>query len=352
MNNKNNVNGDIIFNGNGNNNSLVNKQNRENIINKYEINNLIPVRKTEKEIEKEMKETMRPCLRDNVNKLITCFGYVISSFQKLGDGWYTVVNVMDRNGNYLSDHIQLNFKQNIFHYDFTEGDYIRFTGYVTDYVRSDGSKDYSVNIIDKVELIPSKYHYNDELINYDNEIDFGKLRDYLSNSNITKINMLLEQMRKELNDLTKYYYIDDFIYYYILNQFMLNTATYKLYEGELRDQKIKDEIIINIMCILGSVIFEMKSNREIELYDLLHFICEHCNIIQGVRCYTDVNKNPDFGTFCTNFMNCNGKKKTSKLFHFVKLRYLDFKNKDTNSFNITKQDMLLRTYIILNNYIN
>lgn len=331
-------------------NQKFNKSNQNNI-NKFEINNLIPVRKTKEDIEREMKETMRPCLRDNVGKLVTCFGYVVSKYDNLGDGVYTVINVIDREGNYLADHIQLDFKPSLYHYDYSIGDYIRFTGYITEYNRNNGTKDFNINITEKIYMIPSRLHYDGEIISDDN-IKYDKIRDYLSNSNITKINNLIEKLRQEINDLTKYYYIDDFIYYYVLNQFMLNTATYKIYEGELRDYNVHDTIKILLLFILGSVIYELKSNRTNYLYDILHSICQYCNLLQGVETYENVNKNPKFIEFCTSFMNCTGKKKLGKLFNFVRHRQNDFNEDKTFGYDVNKDNILTRTYAVLNDYIN
>lgn len=345
----------VISIGNDNNGVVNNNRNKieqnQNNINKTEIINLLPQRKSQEEIEQEMKRTMRPCLRDNVGKQKTCFGFVVDKYDKLGSDYYTVINVVDRDGNYLADHIQLNFKEDLYHYDYevNGGHYIRFTGNVIEYTRSDGTRDYNININDKVCLLPSSYYC--DLLFDDNDVDFDKIRDYLSNCNISKINDLIDNLRNELNELTKYYYIDDFIYYYIINQLFLNTATYKIYEGDIRDYNINDSLKITLLCILGSIVYELKTTQKIYMFDLFSYICEHCNILQGVDNYTDVNQNPEFIKFCMNHMNCKGKKKLGKLFNFVRQRYRDFKELKTRPTNLNKQEVIERCYYVLINYI-
>ena len=130
-----------------------------------------------------------------------------------------------------------------------------------------------IDIIGKVSIYPSDFFYIDNLLDCEKiDLDINKITDYLSKSNMTKIYDLLEKLRSELNMLTDDVCVEDFVYYYIINQYMLNTAVYNMYDGELRDQGFTGDNILNLINILGSIIFDIKSRKKIKIFYIV-YIC-------------------------------------------------------------------------------
>lgn len=331
-----------ISNSNINNDSSINKDVN---IKKYIHNKIKPKRISKEEIEKQKKKTMRPHLKDKVGKLITCFGYVVGKYGDYSD-LYTVINVIDINGRYAADHIQLDFKENEYDYTYDRGCYIRFTGRVIEYNRSNGTSDYTIDIIDKVSMFPSKYYYNED-INDHVDFDVSGINNILSRSNMTKVYNILENIRDKINDLTDYYFMNDFIYYYVINQYMLNTVAYNIYDGELRDQGFDDNIILDIIMILGSTLYDLTHNEQLDLSDILSSICYKCNVIQGVFAYNGLENNPKFMKFIQKNIGLYGKRKCKAIWYFILQRKMDFKESNPNPENITKQQIQSQKHIVL-----
>lgn len=322
---------------------------KENIIIKKIIQ---PKRISKEEFEKMKKETMRPLLKDRVGEKITCYGLVVKRYNEYSSR-FTVINVVDKNGKYVADHIQLDFKENIYDYTNDEGDYVKFTGAIKPYTRNpNSSDDYEIDIIGKVSIYPSDFFYIDNLLDCEKiDLDINKITDYLSKSNMTKIYDLLEKLRYELNMLTDDICVEDFVYYYIINQYMLNTAVYNMYDGELRDQGFTGDNILNLINILGSIIFDIKSREQNYLRDIMNNVCKHCNVIQGVQTYKSLNSNPRFITFCkNNIYGTISKKKLNKAWRNVLFRKENFKE-ITPYEDLDINKILLRAYYIINEFI-
>lgn len=335
---------------NGDNNSVNNGVNIKENINIKKI--IQPRRISKEEIEKLKRETMRPLLKDRVGEKITCYGLVVKRYSEYSNR-FTVINVVDKNGKYVADHIQLDFKENIYDYTNDEGDYVKFTGNVKSYSRKNNNPDdYEIDIIGKVSVYPSDFFYIDKLIDYGEiDLDVNKITDYLSKSNMTKIYNLLEKMRDELNILTDDVYVKDFIYYYIINQYMLNIAVYNMYDGEIRDQGFSEDNILNLINILGSIIFDIKSKEHNHLRNIMDNVCKHCNVIQGVQTYRSSNLNPEFKTFCKNNIYENiSKKKLTKLWNNVLFRKTNFQDNEPCG-DLDNNKILLRAYYIINEFI-
>lgn len=338
---------------NNSSNTINGDNNGVNIKENINIKKIIqPKRISKEEIEKLKKETMRPLLKDRVGEKITCYGLVVKRYSEYSNR-FTVINVVDKNGKYVTDHIQLDFKENIYDYTNDEGDYVKFTGNIKSYSRKNNNPDdYEIDIIGKVSVYPSDFFYIDELIDYGEvDLDVNKITDYLSKSNMTKIYNLLEKMRDELNILTNDVYVKDFIYYYIINQYMLNIAVYNMYDGEIRDQGFSEDNILNLINILGSIIFDIKSKEHNHLRNIMDNVCKHCNVIQGVQTYRSSNLNPEFKTFCKNNIYENiSKKKLTKLWNNVLFRKTNFQDNDPCG-DLDSDKILLRAYYIINEFI-
>ena len=356
----NNVNmGDNNFNGNKN---SIDQSVGKTIENKTYVKLQYPKRQTQKEREQEQRKTERPGLRDKENKLITCFGLVVCKYQY--SDFYTVVNVVDKNGNYIADHIQLNFKEDVYDYKGQNpllDSYIRFTGLVGTYPKSN-KEEYCINITDKVDMTSSRIYYTEDIIDYEKvDVDYNNIENYLKRANITKIYDLIDNLRNEINNITEDILSNDFIFYYIVNQYFLNRATYNMYEGEFRDQGFSEECVVDILVLLGHILFDLKFSSITDLYDLFKLICYSCNILQGVTKLTIYNSfgnrdatyemNPEFIKFCKYKLGCEGNRKIGKLWNVATLRKYDFQMNIPRLDKLTKDMMTYRSYHMLSKYI-
>lgn len=342
-------------NGNINRNNIRNSQNNINKSSKTNIykNIKYPERMTKEEKEELMKETQRPALKDKCGKRITCFGLAVRKYPY--EDFYTVINVVDKNGNYIADHIQLNYREDLYNYDGQiplKDNYIRFTGIVDKYGRSDNSEDYCINITDRVYMTSSDLFYDGEIIDYERvEINYNEISEYIKRANMTKLYNLIDSLRKEINEITDDMLCEDYIFYYIINQYFLNQATYNMYDGIFRDQGFNEECVIDILILLGHVLFDLKDREKTYLYNLFELISYSCNIIQGIDIFNKYNSNPKFINFCTNNLGCTGKRKLKTLWYIITLRKIDFNMDDPKHPKLTKDMMTYRAYHMINNYI-
>lgn len=336
----------------GNNMNFTNKQNKENNINRENINKniKIPKRISKEEMEKLMKITMRPNLKDKLGQHIECFGFIVCKYKDV-DSRYTVINVIDTNGNtYTADHIQLDLKENMYDYSNDRGQFIRFEGTVISYPKNN-SVDYTVDITSKVKIM-SSIMLNLEGDYSENGIDYDKINNYLYRSNMTNIYNLIDKIKEEINHKTEGFCSKDFIYYYIINQFYLNQATYYIYEGNLRDQGFSGESILNILILLSNVLYELTNKYEITLYYILKLIAQGCNIIQGVVDYDNIDNNPKLKLFIRNYIGKDtGKKRMKRIWSFILYRYFNFNEPNPNVNKWDEQDLITRSYMILDEYI-
>lgn len=124
-----------------------------------------------------------------------------------------------------------------------------------------------------------------------------------------------------------------------------------MYEGLFRDQGFEEECVLDIMIILGHVLFDLKDRQKTELYNLFKLVVYSCNILQGIKSFTTYKNNPEFINFCTNKLRCTGKRKLKKLWYIIQLRQLDFNMDDPKHPKLTKDMMTYRAYHMINNYI-
>jgi hypothetical protein len=340
-----------------NDNSKMNVDKSENktiIKNKIIHHTKLPKRMSEEDIEKLKKITMRPNLKDKLGKHIECFGYVVGNYRDMEDR-YTVINLIDVEGNvYTADHVQLDFKQNEYDYTYDEGNFIRFKGIVKEYPKN-GTVDYTVDISNKVKIMPSEFIVLNNIIDCDElETDYDKINDYLSRSNMTKIYNLLDDIRNKINEYLEGCVSDDFIYYYIINQYFLNQATYYIYEGNLRDQGFSGDTILQILIILANVLRDISSSSSQSLVDIMESVTQYCNVTQGVQTYNNCESNPGFKKFIETYIISKqkpGKKKLKQLWNIVECRMKNFNEKNANKFNLSRDRLTARAYPIINEFI-
>ena len=312
----------------------------------------IPKRISNEELEKIIKLKVRPNLQDKLGQYIECFGYVVGQYKDV-DGRYTVINVIDVDKNiYTSDHIQLDFKENLYDYSNDIGHFIRFEGIVIKYPKGN-SFGYTINITSKVKIMMSAYINLDGSIDYSNEeIDFNKIKNYLYCKNITKIYDLIDKIRFEINKKLEGVCSEDFIYYYIINQLYLNQATYYIYDGRFENQGFSGDSVINTLIILSNVLYELTTNYEMPLTRILNLVAQSCNVIQGVENYNNIDSNPKLIEFIKTYIGKNtGKKKLKSIWNFIQHRKENFNELNPNVNHWKEKDLVIRAYTILNEYI-
>lgn len=340
----------VNLNDNGKINKFVMGDNHETIINNYK---MLPKRISKKEREEKEKITRRPCLKDKLGQKVTCFGYIVGKHKYLTH-LYTIVNVVDIKGEFAADHIQLDFKEDIYNYTYDKGSYIRFTGIVKSYIRkSNNTIDYTVEITKKVLILSGDYDLLD-VYNPIRKLPDSNIEKFLCGQNITKIQDVILKIRDDINDLTNGLFFEDYLYYYVLNQYTLNQATYSFYQGELRDQNINEDCILGILIILASLLYELKT-RDSYIGEIMSHIAIKCNILQGIEKYTRPEDNPGLQTFYRDIIsNTNqqpGKKLLKYLFNFIANRYYDFGHKTTNDLKISVKDIKQQAYTIIEQFI-
>lgn len=299
---------------------------------------------------KNTQTTNRPYLQDREGKFIRCFGVIAGKFSEVSS-FYTVVNLVDQHGVYVADHVQLDLKENEFDYSKQETKFslVRLTGYVNKYQRADGTFDFEIDLSEPVEFFNDRYYNEGEVI-YLEDIDIPQSRiDYIQNwvskANSNELYDILDKLQIELNRLC----IDfpsNFIFDYIINSYTLNTAVYDMYKNGIDRNKLVNDAIIDLLVLLGSTIFTLKSTDSMIMTSILKIISEYCNSVQGVVTYTDSSK---FKKFCSNKLNINSKKKFHKAWKAVQNRR---KNFGDNTGKIDKNYIALLSFIILNDYID
>ena len=361
MNNKNNfninqINGNITSNDNSN--MFINSPQQKNIENKVTVYKKIqyPTRQSKEEREKLQKITQRPALMDNVGKPITCFGLVAGKHR---NGLYTVINVVDKHGKYVADHIHLDFKEDVYNYkgiDPLLDRFIRFTGMVSTYKKGEND-DYCISILDKIDIRASSLYYIGEPIDYEVLETFpDKINEFLRTCNITAIYNIIDEIRNRINILTEDVACSDFVYYFIINQYFLNTATYSIYDGELRDQGFNECCILDLLILLSVTLYDLKTHKSIDLYTLFHKIVSYCNLIQGINKFDKSNNgyndilpydyNPGFVRFCKK-LGYEGKRKFNSLWANALLRRKSFDMYDPVPKDLTREILVERMHHVI-----
>ena len=356
INNKNKMNNELQINGNSNkinkSNMNIDKSNTTIIYKKIEY----PTRQSKEEREKLQKITQRPALMDNVGKPITCFGLVAGKHR---NGLYTIINVVDKHGKYVADHIHLDFKEDMYNYkgiDPLLDRFIRFTGMVSTYKKGDND-DYCINILDKIDIRTSSLYYIGEHIDYEVLETFpDKINEFLRTCNITVIYNIIDEIRNRINILTEDVACSDFVYYFIINQYFLNTATYSIYDGELRDQGFNECCILDLLILLSVTLYDLKTHTSIDLYTLFHKIVCYCNLIQGINKfdrYVDgferilpYDYNPGFVRFCKK-LGYEGKRKFNSLWANALLRRKSFDMYDPVPTDLTREILVERMHHVI-----
>lgn len=325
-----------IFGDNNNSNNSFNTTNN--------ITNIYPKHQSLEEQQKERDKVQRPYLADKEGQLVKGYGYIV---RKYNNECYTVINLTDLNGVYMADHVQMDLKENIYDYKY-KSNFIKFEGTVYKYNRNNSTNDYSVNISKPVLCCydsVANCNYNDKLLDID--LDVNKFLNYFYKAEYNDLLRLLNKLTERLNKIT-IEFGKNFVYNFIINNFMLYNATYDLYNEELQNNKFTYESLISLILILASTIFNIETSHTIEISSILSYIACACNIEQGIYTY---NKTPDeFIRFCQGIDIKPNSKRMRKAWSKIILRKYNF-GENPNPLNYSKDEISEMAYLVLNDYI-
>lgn len=339
-----------------NNQNISNNKNvniNENIIGDKKIVNVTkniikqPRRLSVEEINKLKGLTQRPYLKHRLGERISCYGYVIGRYRNTD--LYTVINLVDINGKYITDHVQLNLKTNIYDYYENHITLIKIKGVVKEYIRkSNNTIDYEIDLLEKPIVLTETYYNmkNNKVDYYSKEINESKIFDFISTIEVSKLYNLINKLKSNINNLTAYDFGENFIYSFIINQYMLNTATYELYNENIN--KINEDAVLQILILISSVYYILNEADSVSLTYILEFICYVCNIFQGVTCCNE--SNPNFRKFCEQKLNIKSKNKIKGAWKTIHLRKMNF-GSDPNPGNFKFNEVINMAYSVLDDFI-
>lgn len=331
-------------NSNNNKNIMIDRSKNIKIIKKIEQ----PKRLSEDEIKNLKKLTQRPYLKYNLGERINCYGYIVGRYKNTN--LITIINLVDDKGRYITDHVQLNLKSYSYN---NESSFIKFKGVVKEYTRkSNNTLDYEIDLLEEPIFLSNKYYNMNMIANqnhYDSkEINVNKIFDYISTIEIEKVYELIDNIKRRINDLTSYDFCNNFIYSFVINQYMLNTATYELYNENIGNIKISEDGVLDILIILSSILYILSIVDYVSIDFILTFISCICDILQGTEFKNTDNEK--FKLFCQNKINIKTKKSMNKLWKVIYLRKSNFGN-DNNPNNFNFEEIINMAYLVLDDYI-
>lgn len=245
--------------GNNNTNKM-NQVKSGNNIDKSTINKNITIFENFNKIENEFETLDRYGLQYRENQTITCKLLLTDNKREVrGVTRYTCVNLCE-NGKLVADHMHVNFG------DYMEdivSDFLEITGVIKPYPND--PKRMEIEIITPPNNLEDVYNTN-KVCDVNKFYDISNLNRKLiltSKENMIKI---IENLRFDLNSLTKeFYFGDDFLYNYIMTQISLNSHNSYIYTDKLE----KFDKVVLYLCILclSSTIRSLKvltENQPIE----------------------------------------------------------------------------------------
>lgn len=158
---------------------------------------------------------------------------------------------------------------------------------------------------------------------------------------------LIDILQNELNYMTATYE-NNFIFDYIINLYMLNTATDDLYRTGIERNRLSNNSLRDLIMLLGSTLNLLKSNYSLRLEDILRNITYDCNAIQNIPNY--IKNTEKFNNFCKNKLQVENKKVIGQLWDIVKNRKRNFGN-NANPDNIDANIVAVKALYVLDDYI-
>lgn len=303
-------------------------------------NNTIIYKFSNNKKDKELKKIERPGLQDiGIGKIITFEAVLVGKYRNR-DACYTVMN-LHQGRKYLADHTQLLLNEEpeeCIKRNTTNSNLIRATGRIDSYGNPDNIK-YCINLLPlpkKIIFLPDIYYDNNELCDsstkeFKNQMN--QCYDKIDCARHDDLLYMIENLRYKINNLTEGTFTNDFIYHFIINQYSLNTLNSDMYNNTIQSDEFDDEDLRNLIVLLGGVLYDLLSNTEIKLYDLLTYSAYRLNKIQNI-CNLNCNKkeslklNMYFTDFCKKHNIRFGKG-----WEFVKCRNKIF-NINVNSYSM------------------
>ena len=312
----------------------------KNINNNFN-NNTIIYKFSNNKKDKELKKIERPGLQDiGIGKIITFEAVLVGKYRNR-NACYTVMN-LHQGRKYLADHTQLLLNEEPEEFikrNTTNSNLIRATGRIDSYGNPNNIK-YCINLLPlpkKIIFLPDIYYDNNELCDsstkeFKNQMN--QCYDKIDCARHDDLLYMIENLRYKINNLTEGTFTNDFIYHFIINQYSLNTLNSDMYNNTIQSDEFDDEDLRNLIVLLGGVVlYDLLSNTEIKLYDLLTYSAYRLNKIQGVYNLSFTNKkecmkaNSCFTDFCRKHNIRFGKG-----WEFVRCRNKIF-NIDINSYS-------------------
>ena len=292
---------------NVNKNQTINKSKNKNII----TNKIIYKFSNNNNRNLELKKIERPGLQDmGVGKIITFEAVLVGKYRN-NDRCYTIMN-LHKGREYLADHTQLILNEEPGEFikrNATNSNLIRATGRIDSYGNQNNLK-YCINLLPlpkKIIFLPHIYYNNNEIC-YSGTEEFQKLMmecyDKIDFARHDDLLCMIEAIRYKINNLTEGTFVNDFIYHFIINQYSLNTLNSDMYNNTIQSNEFDKTDLRNLVVLLGGVLYDLLSNIEISLYDILEYSAYRLNKIQGVynlkfrtkkEC---IESNSDFAEFC------------------------------------------------------
>ena len=275
--------------------TTISKNKNKNINNTF-TNNKIVYKFSNNKKDKELKKIERPGLQDiGEGKTIT-FEAVLVRKYKNKDVCYTIMN-LHQGKKYLADHTQLILNEEPEEFikrNTTNSKLIRATGKIISYGNPNNLK-YCINLLPlpkKVVFLPDIHYDNTEIYDgptkeFKNQMD--RCYDKIDCARHDDLLYMIENLRYKINNLTEGTFTNDFIYHFIINQYSLNTLNSDMYNNTIQSDEFDDKDLRNLIVLLGGVLYDLLSNTEIKLYDLLTYSAYRLNKIQHI-CNFDCNK--------------------------------------------------------------
>ena len=260
-----------------------NNKNKTNMIDNTNITKYYKYKQiTNKDEERKIK---RPGLADKGEGTIIPFEAIIAGVYNRFDDTVTIINVhMD--DEFLADHTQLMLNETLEKFIERNGNescLIKGIGKIKKYPKNE-SFDWGIELLSNKEVIflQDVYFNCNTLIDLDdNGID--ECYNSMIRHKHDELLYTLDKLRHKINDLTKGYFLKDFIFHYIINQYSLNTLNVDMYKNTIQSNEINDNDLYSLCIILGNVLVDLETNEEISLKQLLGHIAMNLNSIQGIK---------------------------------------------------------------------
>lgn len=299
-------------NSNGNYDNSVNN-NSYNTTNNYVENNYYVsyFSENEKETKKKLENADRYGLREEIDagrgmELIYCTALVRPKYPRNinNEDKYLVINPHSKDGKFMSDHIYVNadaIDEARKRFISTHGLlYIGLIGRPYNYNEEKRLDGISINIKDKpgMAIVASQTIYITELKQYIIQHDNDGIIEWLKEIPGEKYLVLIEYLKRKINDIVNGI-TNNFIYDYVLWSFLLKCSHKELYLNTLNLGKLDYDILIDLILLLSSIIYELqcRDNVSVEIEDLFENIGYNITAMQEIYNFSGYSSNPRFKNF-------------------------------------------------------